>query len=369
MTLGNLILVAGLVQAILLSMAIVAKKDKRKYPLLLLLVIIAFGLVLRISYSPAIYVQWVKVLQFSDLCFLLFGPAFWFFIKSVKQPVKRHDWKALIIHGVPALLFLIHYSIQILPLSNQEFMVAEQAGRFNLYYTIFLGTANVLNIVYWWYSLSIVRKTTWKNVKSKQFLIVVLVINALAILGWLVGYVLSFTGPQWYSWLYSAYQIAFISLAAGSIAISYHALSNTGFWLEEKKAKKYARSRLSDTDIKEIGQRLESYVRNEKKYLDPDFTLDQLSSSLKINKVQVSQVINQYKGKGFADWINEYRVNEFIKKAESGQYGHLTLLGIATESGFNTKATFNKAFKKAKGMTPSQYIGNNTSDGKPALSN
>ena len=57
----------------------------------------------------------------------------------------------------------------------------------------------------------------------------------------------------------------------------------------------------------------------------------------------------------FQDFINEYRVEEFINRLKNDQNNHFTLLGIATDVGFNSKSTFNAIFKKFKGLTPTQF--------------
>lgn len=363
------ILIAGAAQALILSIAILKKRQKRLYPLLLLLLVIGTGLALRIAYSPAFYLKWVKLVQFSDLSLLLYGPVFWLFIKSTTQALSRKDSRELLPHGLPVLVFLLHFAIVILPLSNRDFVMAENAGQFNLYYSLLLGAGILLNAGYWYHSFRHVSNHYRGSKKSESFLKFILVINAIAILAWAVGFALSFGGPIGYTILGYAYQIAFLALAMSSIVISFHALSHADFWLEAKSSKKYAKSRLSVEDINKMGEKLEAFIEQEHAYLDPAFTLDQLSKAVQINKVQLSQVINQYMGKGFADWLNEYRVEVFIEKAESGNYPHLTLFGMAMESGFKTKATFNKAFKKAKGVTPSQYIGNNSVKKEPVLSN
>ena len=57
----------------------------------------------------------------------------------------------------------------------------------------------------------------------------------------------------------------------------------------------------------------------------------------------------------FQDFINQYRVEEFINRLENDQNDHFTLLAIATEVGFNSKSSFNATFKKFKGLTPTEY--------------
>lgn len=57
----------------------------------------------------------------------------------------------------------------------------------------------------------------------------------------------------------------------------------------------------------------------------------------------------------FNDYINGYRVEEYLQKIATPQYQHLTLLAVAFECGFNSKTTFNRAFKKMTGKAPSAF--------------
>ncbi|WP_299530239.1 AraC family transcriptional regulator [Ulvibacterium sp.] len=77
---------------------------------------------------------------------------------------------------------------------------------------------------------------------------------------------------------------------------------------------------------------------------------------MELNINDLSQTINIGLGKTFNDFINELRVNEVKKKMHNPKYDHLNYLGIAMESGFNSKATFNRAFKKFTGENPTTYL-------------
>jgi len=70
---------------------------------------------------------------------------------------------------------------------------------------------------------------------------------------------------------------------------------------------------------------------------------------------QLSRVINEHFGRNFFDFINGYRVAEVKRKILDPAYAHFSLLGIAFESGFNSKSAFNRVFKKITGQTPSQF--------------
>jgi AraC-like DNA-binding protein len=113
---------------------------------------------------------------------------------------------------------------------------------------------------------------------------------------------------------------------------------------------------LPDEEISAWKNKVLKFFDTEKPYLNPELTLSDLSDTLKTNTSVLSQVINSGFNKNFNDFVNEYRLEAFKQKIQSGDYQHLTLLAIAFECGFNSKTTFNRAFKKATGLMPSEYI-------------
>ena len=96
-------------------------------------------------------------------------------------------------------------------------------------------------------------------------------------------------------------------------------------------------------------------MKEEKLFLDQELDLKSLADKLKLSSGYLSQIINKYEQKNFFDFINGYRVEEVKSKIPDPAYQHLSLLGIAFESGFKSKSTFNLAFKKHTGMTPSGF--------------
>nr|WP_246440606.1 helix-turn-helix domain-containing protein [Rhabdobacter roseus] len=70
----------------------------------------------------------------------------------------------------------------------------------------------------------------------------------------------------------------------------------------------------------------------------------------------LSQVINEKEQKNFYDLINGWRIEEFLKEVKSEKNKKYTLLAIAYDCGFNSKASFNRNFKKYTGKTPTEYL-------------
>jgi len=90
-------------------------------------------------------------------------------------------------------------------------------------------------------------------------------------------------------------------------------------------------------------------------YKDDDLTLYKLAAMLKVSSNHLSQVINSIEGCSFFDFINFHRIEAVKKIIALDEKKHLTILGIAYECGFNSKAAFHRAFKKFTCVTPTEY--------------
>ena len=113
-----------------------------------------------------------------------------------------------------------------------------------------------------------------------------------------------------------------------------------------------------DYDQKTIEQTLATirdFLQTKKIYLDPELSITQLAEKTAIPAGKISLAINRGSGKNFYDFINEYRVKEFISRLDEKESEHLSLLGLAYDCGFRSKSTFNAFFKRHTGTTPSQY--------------
>ncbi len=105
----------------------------------------------------------------------------------------------------------------------------------------------------------------------------------------------------------------------------------------------------------EISQKLLMFMETERPYLDEELSLQKLSLLVNISTHRLSEVINQDLNTNFYRLINAYRVEEVKRKLKNPEFDKYSILGIAFESGFNSKSTFNKIFKEETGMTPSAF--------------
>lgn len=120
--------------------------------------------------------------------------------------------------------------------------------------------------------------------------------------------------------------------------------------------KKYERSKLTRSKALDNVRVLNSVMEDTKPYLDPEFDLVTLSQLSQLPAHNISETLNGLIGQSFNDYTNNYRVEEFKKLASKEEYKNFTILALAFEAGFKSKSTFNAAFKKFTGKTPSEYI-------------
>lgn len=113
---------------------------------------------------------------------------------------------------------------------------------------------------------------------------------------------------------------------------------------------------LKSTEIDTYRTQLESLMRNERIYQDSRLTLDDMAEKLGLNPNKTSWLINKLYHTNFYDFVNKYRVEAFIQKLEQDNLEKFTFVGLAYEVGFNSKATFNRAFKKITDKTPSEFV-------------
>ena len=127
---------------------------------------------------------------------------------------------------------------------------------------------------------------------------------------------------------------------------------------EKKPRSGLVRSVVDPNDVSRIRAKLDRIVAARELMFDPLLTMPKLANAVGVTPNQLSYVLNQHLGKSFFDFVNEVRTYEasrlLIEEADR------TILDIAISVGFNSKSTFNLAFKKIIGKTPSAYRDENS---------
>ncbi len=353
----------GLFQGLFLLTILIFGKQFRKRIngyLVFLIIVIVFGLLGRALVQFEIFGYEPRLITISEFSVLLFGPAFALFVRSSLEhlPFKKKD----LLHFIPAFLHII-YLFKYFILVSDETINSRYASGELIKIVLVLGTIGlIINIGYWVWSWMILANFKIKiinefsySIKSR-FLKMFLVAIGICLTFWLA--IILITLLEYELMIGVVYNFVWISLTIIILFVSFHSFTQPElFNIEFRSAKtKYARSKLRVQDIQSLKEVLESLMQTKKPYLNKKLHKAELAEMLGVNDPEMARLLNEGVGMNFFEFVNYYRIKEFIELVESKNFENFTFMAIATEAGFNSKSTFNKAFKDIMGKTPRQYF-------------
>ncbi|WP_435624568.1 helix-turn-helix domain-containing protein [Flagellimonas sp.] len=174
------------------------------------------------------------------------------------------------------------------------------------------------------------------------------------------------TNPEWGEfgsqfWHYIAFSFVFyyISINGYTNALKTSVLSDINFHatpIFKEKEEEIGSLISTEIDVQPWKKKLSAVIEEDKLYENPRLTLSDVAEALNTNTKVISSVVNSGFEMNFNDFINYHRIEAVKKKLADGEHQNTTLLGIALECGFNSKATFNRAFKKNTSLSPKDYL-------------
>ncbi|WP_350290530.1 helix-turn-helix domain-containing protein [uncultured Croceitalea sp.] len=246
---------------------------------------------------------------------------------------------------------------------SDEVIVARiERGELYTVVSILVGIGLVFNCVYWVLSLrQFLRfRSGLKNELSytikTQFFLNFLIAIGICLLVWIGIYLTSLFGNETlerdarkFIWLGIAFIVLFIAY--------YGMLAPDLFRIQSyNHTQKYSQSKLNHTDLDTLKTQLEQMMIAKKPYLNNKLMKAELASMLGVSNPELARLLNERIGMNFFDFVNYYRIKEFISLAKTDKAKELTFFGLAQEAGFNSKTTFNKSFKNLMGVAPSEYF-------------
>jgi AraC-like DNA-binding protein len=140
------------------------------------------------------------------------------------------------------------------------------------------------------------------------------------------------------------------------LAVLIYWLGIKGYLVSYTRSRKCNSIALSPETIQSTLASLRTAMAKDKLFLDPSLNLGRVVSHVNVPQKIISAVLNQHFEKSFNEFVNEYRIEEFKKRAQENRHQHLTIAGIALECGFNSQPTFQRTFKYFTGMSPTEYL-------------
>ncbi len=319
------------------------------------------------------YAGWYSKKVTSEILFfipfmqvLVIGPMVYFYIQSLLNPrfqFAKKDW----FHFVPGLLYL-GYSLVVfvtdkLVLDEFYFYSDYRDKDLKTWYQL-LGLTSML----YYLTMSLKKYRFYKkvifNVVSyadsilfrwiQNFLLAFLALQIIRV-------IFFFSNPQWeefgsqfWYFISFAFILFYISVSGYTQAVKSSLL--LGEIEEDRIEEEPEKLSMNSKELDKWKAQIVSLLEKDRIHTNPQLTLSQVASLLNTTSKNISTAINNGFEVNFNDLINHYRIEAVKEKIENNEHLKTTLLGIAFDSGFNSKATFNRAFKKSTSLTPKAYI-------------
>ena len=360
----DVIILIGFSQGIFLTLAIhrIPDNNKSANTILSLLIgistIILGGRFLYFQYANLFIVQSSLVV---DSLIFLFGPLLYTYTRRLLFKGNQ-DFLLSYYHFIPFILMLTGAIINLLVFTPEAYYEYLLAGHLTMAFALIMLAMIIFNSYYLIRSFLLIQ--TYKKSGEEIFSF------SQSPLTYLYGFhlVIAACFGLWFIIFHSGYvfqqplplfnyDTLWMLIPLFLYVIGYFSLKQQELFkiqLVEKKETK--RIRLNPDETIALKQRLEKLMQEEKLFMQGDLTLIDIANRLQTSRNNISWLLNNECNLTFNDFVNNYRITEFLERIDQGEHLRHTILAIAIEVGFNSKSTFNKAFKRKMDDTPSNYI-------------
>jgi len=320
-----------------------------------------------------------QLMAFNELSRFAVAPALYLSVLHYTSPDKVFRKKEYL-HFIPFLIFFICTASFVFKPYVTFFNANQFPSLFKIAIQVFIVLSVQVQIVVYW-ALSYYRLVRHqKNIRLITSNTAPINLNWLnmLLLGILFMIALSLNRILAIQFLNDYASLGFL---AGTLFIAYFLLAQKEIYpyekteledidliINEDKKNLAAKPRFSEENLDMLKKRIIVLMETEMLFLDNELGLPELAKEMDISSHDLSYLLNEGFGVNFFQFINTYRVNEAKQLMLSEKHRHLNILGIAYSAGFNSKTTFNTAFKKETGLSPSQFIHHAKSAGIPAAS-
>ena len=368
---ADFLLVIAVFESLFLLILVLSKKNKEKPDWLL-------GSILFIN-ALTIFLSWMEMynrrngypfpffINSSTPLILLHGPALWLYVKSLTSAKFTLKPKYLI-HALPffilfTFLSLVFYS---LPPEDKILSDSQQLFQQRLSYPITIFAILIFTQSYIISSLLHIKRYKQKakiffssldhfNLKWLRFVLFSAMVFYATISGtYILDYCLSI-------FPYKMLQLIGFTIASVYILVlGFQGLKQGNIFSSHKsenippvQPQNQQKPLLKKEEI--FVTTLLQHMNDKEPFLNPDLTLGTLAKELSVTPEFLSDILNGHLKSNFFDFTNQFRIEKFKALCKTNKKEKLTLIAIAYECGFNSKATFNRVFKKRVGMTPGEY--------------
>lgn len=368
----DFILITGIVVTAIILFAILRFTEKA-LPQRILFVIFLFSFFVSFhAYGEFHDIRWIYSLGFifADPLGYFLGPVLFLYIKSLFQAEKGLIQKHLF-HFIPFLIYFLFITIpftaslwqgkNLFPyldtLEQNEYILQLQAIFLLVYCILSLRLLS---------QLSRAIKGSYSNLQQKDLRWIRYLLMGFSVIisfHLLLTLYQSLGGPvAWGAYYATNFVMIGVILYLAYYGVSQSRILLPSFMMEEDLTSKSERPsgdhplKNADTNtIENLKTRVQQVLAEDQLYLDENLTLSRLAEQIPTTDKKLSALLNQHLQTSFYDLVNHFRIEAVKTKLATEQYQHYTLLAIAFDCGFKSKTSFNRLFKQATGISPSQY--------------
>lgn len=349
-----MILIAGISIAVFIAALLISKKQKAQGDLILTvwMLIIAVQMLFYHAYITDIIFSYPIFLAWERPLPLLHGVFLYWYVATMTDQMPSSKL-LLYLHFSPTIFFyLALFPFFLRPGEEKIWVYRHEGVGYEVFDAIRMGMIIISGIIYITWSAVLLSRHK-KRILSRFSYEEKINLQWLSILTWGLGavWMLIFVSDEVLS-----VGVTIFVFMIGFFGIRQSRIFKTTESADEPEKEKYAKSGLTKEAAENLYSGLMRLMNNESLYQKNDLSIYDLATRLDVHPNYLSQVINEREKKNFYDFVNQYRLNHFIKLTSDTRNRNLTFLALAYECGFNSKSSFNRYFKKATGKTPSEYF-------------
>lgn len=297
--------------------------------------------------------RWLAWLPFSFSYWI--GPALFFYVKTLTVPNfrlnKTHFW-----HFSPIVLNYLHSVYHVLPIRGNPFPMFHHVSE------LLESGAVVSILIYMWIShrnISHFQKRLLHNVSNIDLINLGWIKMIIWVVSGMFGFILIYLivsttafGKESMGLWNAQKEILLIgySIVLYWVSISGYKQSPVAAIIEMDSTNEI----LPKKEVTKI-QLLDENMKHNHLYRNPELSLELLSKTTGIPPRTISNLINNHLNLNFYQFVNDYRIEEVKTRLVDPKFSHWKILNIAMDAGFNSKASFNRIFKHATGVSPKVY--------------
>ena len=363
----NILILSGVIHGFIFSFIVLSSKKIKNNNFLALTVL--FLSLSNLQYW-AIDINLIKLYPLVNYVFIpchwLILPMFYFYIKKFTGAISTSSFeKTLLI--TPFFIVLAIHICQVLYkfFINESYIIPSHFKRgIYVYIEFFSFIFNIVIILLTYRKIKSYESEhsiTHKELKPEtKWLKELISIGLLVCTCWLIALLIvviydlnkSYVFyPMWIGISALVYWMGYIGLSKSQLLEERIALRQQ----REKNIEEKVTLKKSNPNIEPFNK-LNNVIENRKLYFNPELNIENLAKELDLKPTTISQLVNQNTDYNFNDYINSFRVEDVKKMLERPDYINYTIVAIGLEAGFNSKASFYRAFKKFEGMTPTEYL-------------